>query len=283
MLGISKAQAAANRIIYLAKQEPTINSSAGHPQTLPKAETIFEFRDVRFTYPTRLDIEVLRGMNFEIKRGENICIVGRSGCGKSTIIQLLERFYDIDSGSLLVEGSPISSLDIEKFRSTLALVSQETILYQGTIRENLGLGVKGDVDDTTLISACQDANIHDFIISLPEGYETECGSRGLTLSGGQRQRIAIARALLRQPAVLLLDEATSALDPESQKLITDSLKKAAKGRTMISVSHHTEIMEQADRILVVENGVVIESGNFHDLLSSKGRFWEMQGELATDA
>ena len=277
-LGITKAQGAANRMLYLSQQQPIINSSK-HAPTLSPSDTLIEFRDVYFKYPKRLDVEVLCGLNLKIERGENICIVGPSGCGKSTIIQLLERFYDKTSGDLLIQGVPISDLDIETFRSTLGLVSQDTILYQGTIRENLNLGVSGEFDDEILIAACQDANIHDFIISLPEGYETQCGTRGLTLSGGQRQRIAIARALLRNPAILLLDEATSALDPESQKLIINSLEKATKGRTIISVSHHPEVMQHADRILVIEHGAVVESGKFQELLSRKKRFWEMQGDL----
>lgn len=281
---MTKAQGAANRMLYLNQQKPVISSSTGQcPTKLPTKEKEIEFHDVHFRYPARPDVEVLSGISFEIKRGENVCIVGPSGCGKSTIIQLLERFYDPISGEILVQGVQLPELDIKAFRATLGLVSQETVLYQGTIRENLCLGVDGDVDDKTLTSVCQDANIHDLIISLPEGYGTDCGSRGLALSGGQRQRIAIARALLRNPKILLLDEATSALDPESQKLIIDSLERAAKGRTLVSVSHHVEIMERADRILVIEKGRVVESGRFQELLDRKGRFWEMQREVMTDA
>jgi ATP-binding cassette subfamily B (MDR/TAP) protein 1 len=261
----------------MERKRAPINSSTGlDPLKLSEKEALIEFRDVRFRYPSRPDVEVLRGIDMKIHPGENICVVGPSGCGKSTIISLLERFYDISSGEIL------SNLDIHAFRSTLGLVSQETSLFQGTIRENLCLGVDGDIDDETLMSACKNANIHDFIASLPEGYATECGSRGLALSGGQRQRIAIARALLRNPRILLLDEATSALDPESQRLVIDALEKASTGRTMISLSHQVEVMKQADRIFVVEHGVIVESGSYDSLLSQRGRFSEMLGELVDD-
>lgn len=277
---INKAQGAANRMLYMQNKQAPINSSQGSdPQKLTEAESFIEFRDVHFRYPSRPNVEVLQGIDMKIRAGENVCIVGPSGCGKSTIISLLERFYDVTSGQILVNGTRISRLDINTFRVSLGLVSQETNLYQGTIRENLCLGVDGKVEDETLITACKDANIHDFIVSLPEGYGTECGHRGLALSGGQRQRIAIARALLRNPSILLLDEATSALDPESQNLVAEALEKASMGRTMVSVSHQVEIMKQADKIFMIENGTIVESGSYEGLLSQRGRFWEIRKEL----
>ena len=212
--------------------------------------------------------------------GENISIVGPSGSGKSTIISLLERFYKPTTGSILANGGDIHTQDIERYRRSLGLVSQETHLYQGSIRENLLLGVKEEeIDDELLFQTCQDSNIHDFIISLPEGYNTNIGPRGLSLSGGQRQRIAIARALLRNPDILLLDEATSALDPESQTLVMDALEKVGKGRTIISVTHHMEMVKRADKVLVIENGRLVESGTYEELVASQGRFCEMAGEL----
>jgi ATP-binding cassette subfamily B (MDR/TAP) protein 1 len=263
-------------------QKPLINSSTGtDPHTAPPTETAIEFKNVSFRYPTRPDIEVLRGLDLKVRKCEKICIVGPSGCGKSTIIALLERFYDITTGELLINGTPISSLDIKAYRSMLGLVPQETTLYQGTIRENLLLGVDGPVTEGQLDAACLDAKIYDFIVSLPEGYDTDCGPRGQAFSGGQRQRIAIARALLRNPEILLLDEATSALDPESENLVRDALDKAARGRTMISVTHQVEAMKNAERIFVMERGRVGEVGRFEELLGRKGRLWEMtlQGEL----
>lgn len=267
----------------MERKHAPINSSTGlDPQNLSEKEVVIELRNVHFRYPNRPGVEVLRGIDMKVHPGENICIVGPSGCGKSTIISLLERFYDISSGEVLISGTSISKLDIHAFRSTLGLVSQETSLFQGTIRENLCLGVDGDVDEETLIAACKDANIHDFIASLPDGYGTECGSRGLALSGGQRQRIAIARTLLRNPKILLLDEATSALDPESQRMVIDALEKASAGRTMISLSHQVEVMKHADKVFVIEHGVIVESGSYESLLSQRGRFSEMLGELVDD-
>lgn len=208
-----------------------------------------------------------------------MCIIGQSGCGKTTIISLLERFYDIISGSLLIHGIPISNLDIKSYRSSLGLVSQDIYLYQGTIRENLCMGISHPVKEETLISACHDANIHDFIASLPNGYETDCGPRGLAVSGGQRQRLAIARALLRDPEILLLDEATSALDPESQGLVNDSLRNVTKGRTMVHVTPQVDIMKTADVVFVLDKGRVVEWGRYDELVSRGGRILDLIGEI----
>jgi ATP-binding cassette, subfamily B (MDR/TAP), member 1 len=282
MEGLTKAHAAANRILYMKSKKPPINSSKGSDLREPcPSETVIEFQNVHFRYPTRPDVEVLRGLNLKVRKGKKICITGPSGCGKSTVLHLLERFYDVTSGEVLINGISISALEIKAFRSTLGLVAQDTILYQGTIHENIVLGMDREVDEKTIVAVCQDANIHDFIASLPEGYNTECGPRGLALSGGQRQRLAIARALLRNPDILLLDEATSALDPESQNLVLKALEKASKGRTIISVSHQTEVIKQADRVFVLEHGKAVESGSYDELISRRGRFWEIQGELIT--
>jgi ATP-binding cassette subfamily B (MDR/TAP) protein 1 len=254
-----------------------INSAKGlDPCYAPGAELVLELRDVHFRYPSRPEVEVLCGISFGIKMGENVCIVGSSGCGKSTIISLLERFYDITQGQILINGNNISSLDCKSYRSMLGLVSQETMLYQGTIRENLLLGIdETQINDHQLSEACSTANIYDFITSLPEGFETDCGQRGLALSGGQRQRIAIARTLLRDPKILLLDEATSALDSENEMLVRAAIEKAAHGRTTISVTHSREVMKAADRIIVLEKGIVMEEGTFEELMENHGPFWRM--------
>jgi len=238
------------------------------------------FQKVNFRYPSRLETTVLKDLSFVVMPGENISIVGPSGSGKSTIISLIERFYQPTTGNIMVNGRDIHNQDIEPYRRSLGLVSQETHLYQGSIRENLLLGVKEDeINDERLFQTCKDSNIHDFIISLPEGYNTNIGPRGLSLSGGQRQRIAIARALLRNPDILLLDEATSALDPESQTLVMEALEKVGKGRTTISVTHHMEMVKRADKVLVMDNGRLVESGTYEELVALKGRFWGMAGEL----
>jgi ATP-binding cassette subfamily B (MDR/TAP) protein 1 len=255
-----------------SKKEPSITTTPSTPAIV--------FQKVHFRYPTRPEVAVLKGLSFEVKNGENISIVGPSGSGKSTIISLLERFYEPTSGSIFTNGQNIRSQEVETYRASLSLVSQETHLYQGSIRNNILLGLKDkDVDEERLIQICKDSNIHDFIISLPEGYNTDIGPRGLSLSGGQRQRIAIARALLRKSEILLLDEATSALDPESQSLVMEALERVRKGRTIVNVTHHMEMVKRADKVLVIENGRVVESGTYEELVGFKGRFWEMAGEL----
>ncbi|KAK0609391.1 ABC multidrug transporter Mdr1 [Immersiella caudata] len=278
---LAKAKMALNRLFYLLESKPPINSTKGIDTTSLTAATkgggtAIEFRDISFSYPFRPEVPILQNLNLKIARGENVCLVGRSGCGKSTVISLVERFYDTTTGDILIDNTPLTLLDINKYRQKLALVSQETVLYQCTIRDNLLLGVAdaASLSDGDIETACRTANIHDFIISLPDGYETNCGPRGAALSGGQRQRIAIARALLRNPEVLLLDEATSALDAESKVLFREALEKAGKGRTTVAVAHHVEVMKAADRVILIEQGRVAEEGSFVDLVEKKGPFWE---------
>jgi ATP-binding cassette, subfamily B (MDR/TAP), member 1 len=285
-IGITKAQAAVNRMLYMKSRKPNVYSppqkelEMGLETPSATATPAITFHKVQFRYPTRPEVAVLKGLSFDVLQGENICIVGPSGSGKSTIIALLERFYEPTAGIIVANGKKIHNQDVEDYRSSLGLVSQETHLYQGSIRDNLLLGVKEkDVDDERLFQVCKDSNIHDFIVSLPESYNTNIGPRGLSLSGGQRQRIAIARALLRNPQILLLDEATSALDPESQTLVMEALERVGKGRTTISVTHHMEMVKRADKVLVIENGRVVESGTYEELVRMRGRFWEMAGEL----
>lgn len=277
MLDTTKAHAAANQILHLRKQKPPINSSTGIPIPSTVSDTVIEFKDVCFAYPTRPELNILRKLSFKIHRGQTIGIVGASGCGKTTVITLLERFYDITSGQILIHGQPLSSVDVKSYRSIVGLVSQDTTLYQGSIRENILLGIPNDddVSEETLVQACKDANIHTFISSLPEGYATEAGSRGLALSGGQRQRIAIARALVRNPSVLLLDEATSALDTQSEKVVQQALETATKGRTTVAVAHRLSTVRGADCIFLLDGGRVVEAGTHGELIKRRGRYWDM--------
>ncbi|KFY82786.1 hypothetical protein V498_08451 [Pseudogymnoascus sp. VKM F-4517 (FW-2822)] len=270
----TKAHAAANQILHLRAQQPPINSSTGAAPNPDSGETAIEFSNVRFSYPTRPDLPILRGLNMKIHQGQFVGIVGASGCGKTTVISLLERFYDIKSGDIRIHGQRLIDLDVHAHRATTGLVSQDTTLYQGSIKDNVLLGTSTE-DESKLIQACKDANIHDFIMSLPEGYDTDSGSRGLALSGGQRQRIAVARALIRDPKLLLLDEATSALDTESEEVVQRALETAAKGRTTVAVAHRLSTIRDADRIFVLDRGVVVEEGTHDELAKMKGRYWEM--------
>lgn len=281
-LALSKSQAAGNRILYLTSTTPTINSTKGvSPSETRSGEAAVRFEKVHFRYPSRAEVSVLRGVSFTAKPGESICLVGRSGCGKSTILSLVERFYDATKGAIVISGTDIKELDISQHRARMAFVGQETMLYQGTIRENLLLGVAdpGDVPQEDIERVCREASIHDFVSSLPQGYDTDIGPRGSSLSGGQRQRLAIARALLREPEILLLDEATSALDAENERMVGEAIAKAERGRTVLAATHHVEAMKRADRVLVMDKGMVVEEGSFEELSKREGGWlWRLRGE-----
>ena len=190
---------------------------------------------------------------------------------------LLERFYRLDSGSILINDHPVQSINLRSYRSMISLVSQETVLYRGTIKENILLGFHGNsqIAHDKVVQACQDANIHDFILTLPQGYDTMCGIRGLNLSGGQRQRLAIARALVRDPQILLLDEATSALDTENESLVQDALSKAMRNRLTITVAHRLSTIKNANCIYVLSNGRIHEYGDHDSLLQKRGLYYSM--------
>jgi len=274
---MGKAKHAAAELKKLFELRPEIDTWSNEGTVVDDIEGHIEFRDCHFRYPTRPQQPVLRGLDLTIKPGQYIALVGPSGCGKSTTIALLERFYDVLSGSILIDGQELSSLNINTYRNRIALVSQEPTLYKGTIRENILLGAPDEsaISEAQLIQACQRANIYDFIVSLPQGFATLCGSKGSMLSGGQKQRIAIARALLRDPRVLLLDEATSALDSESEQVVQAALDAAAKGRTTIAVAHRLSTIQRADVIYVFDQGRIAERGTHAELMRRKGRYCEL--------
>ncbi|KAF2488594.1 ATP-binding cassette transporter ABC4 [Lophium mytilinum] len=275
---ISKAKGAASMFKTLFDRKPTIDAWSQDGIKMHDMDGYVEFRDVHFRYPTRPNQPVLRGLNISVKPGQYVALVGGSGCGKSTTIQLLERFYDPLVGGVYVDGQNIANLNVNDYRKHIALVSQEPTLYQGTIKDNILLGAdtKGvEVPEHAIIKACQDANIYDFIMSLPEGFNTVCGNKGGLLSGGQKQRIAIARALLRDPKILLLDEATSALDSESEAVVQAALDAAAQGRTTIAVAHRLSTIQRADVIYVFDQGQVVEHGTHRELLGRRGRYFEL--------
>ena len=278
---VAQAFAAAKRIQAMRPQENSDNEIAlfdledcEGDEKIPLGVKI-ELKNIWFQYPTR-DVPVLKGLNMTIERGQFAAIVGPSGCGKTSIISLLERFYEIQKGKIMFHGTDIEKISLSKYRKSISLVAQEPSLFEGSIRENILLGVEdNDVLDETLHQVCREAEIHDFICSLPEGYGTSVGARGVALSGGQKQRIAIARALIRKPRVLLLDEATSNLDSETERSVQALFEKTAKGRTMVVVAHRLATVQNADVIFVVGDGVVIEKGNHAGLLRKRGIYHQM--------
>ncbi|KAI3925496.1 hypothetical protein MKX01_026408 [Papaver californicum] len=226
-----------------------------------------EIRDVHFAYPERPDVMIFKGFSIDIEAGKSTALVGQSGSGKSTIIGLIERFYDPSKGSVRIDGRDIRTYHLRCLRKYIALVSQEPTLFGGTIRENITYGLSSKVEESEIVEAARAANAHEFIAGLKDGYDTWCGDRGLQLSGGQKQRIAIARAILKNPAVLLLDEATSALDSQSEKVVQDALERVMVGRTSVVVAHRLSTIQNCDQIAVLEKGTVVEKGTHSSLLS----------------
>ncbi|CAI9100437.1 OLC1v1037546C1 [Oldenlandia corymbosa var. corymbosa] len=238
-----------------------INKMTGH----------IEMKKVEFAYPGRPEIRVLNGFSLEVKSGTSIGLVGKSGCGKSTVIALLERFYDVTRGCVKVDQVDIRLLDIEWYRKQIALVNQEPVIYSGSIRDNIVFG-KPDASENEVVDAARAANAHEFISSLKNGYDTECGERGVQLSGGQKQRIAIARAIIRNPTLLLLDEATSALDVQSEQVVQEALDRIMVGRTTIVVAHRLNTIKNLDSVAMVSDGKVIEHGTYGQLKNKRGAF-----------
>ena len=233
-----------------------------------------KLENVFFNYPQRPDAKILTGLSLNIPSGKTIALCGSSGCGKSTVIQLLQRFYEPLSGSIEYDGVNIKDLDLEWLRSNISLVSQEPILFSTSIRENIRLG-RLDATDAEIEEAARAANAHDFIQQCPDKYSTQVGERGSQLSGGQKQRIAIARAILKKPRILLLDEATSALDNESEKIVQEALDRVKHGRTTIVVAHRLSTIRNADLIVGLEGGQVKEMGAHEELMKLKGVYYEL--------
>jgi ATP-binding cassette subfamily B protein len=274
---VSQAAGAAERLAELLSIETKIKSPL-HPKKLPtppRGEIAFE--NVVFSYPLRPETSALKGVSFEAAKGERVAIVGPSGAGKTTIFALLLRFYDVDSGDVTVDGVNVSEADLTELRSRFAIVPQETELFADSVAANIAYGAAAATKDE-IEQAARAAFAHDFIVALPQGYATMLGERGVTLSAGQRQRIAIARAVLRNAPILLLDEATSALDAESETLVQRALDGIMKGRTTLVIAHRLATVTEADRILVVDKGRLVEEGTHRSLLG-KGGLYQRLAEL----
>nr|WP_225936929.1 ABC transporter transmembrane domain-containing protein [Myxococcus sp. RHSTA-1-4] len=263
-----RASGASDRVFELLDREPAI---APGGQSLPEVRGHVEFRDVHFAYPTRPDVPVLQGVNLELRPGEVVAVVGPSGAGKSTLASLLSRFYDPQGGAVLLDGHPLTSLDPHWLRRNIGMVAQEPQLFSCSIADNIRYG-RPDATDAQIEEAARAANAHAFIQRFPEGYQTQVGERGVQLSGGQKQRVAIARAVLKDPRLLILDEATSALDAESEHLVKDALERLMKGRTTLIIAHRLSTVANADRVLVLEGGHVIQSGTHAALMGQDGLY-----------
>jgi ABC-type multidrug transport system fused ATPase/permease subunit len=262
---IQKAIGATERVFDLIDEEPEVIEEKSTPQPIHGK---LSFKDLKFAYPTRPELTVLKGISFEAQEGESIAIVGPSGAGKSTIASLILRFYEPQEGQMLLDDTPASEFTLHDLRSQMAIVPQDILLFGGTIKENIAYG-KPEATDKEILEAAKKANAHDFIMSFPEQYKTIVGERGVQLSGGQRQRVAIARAVLKNPVILILDEATSSLDSESEKLVQDALEKLMKGRTSFVIAHRLSTIKNADQILVLEDGKIVEKGTHSVLLEDE--------------
>ncbi|XP_011684594.1 PREDICTED: multidrug resistance protein homolog 49 isoform X2 [Wasmannia auropunctata] len=276
------ARGSAAAVFRVIDRVPSIDSLSKEGRRLDTVNGEIEFRNVKFRYPARKDVQVLDALNLQINRGETVALVGESGCGKSTCLQLVQRLYDPLDGQVLLDGVDVSTLNVQWLRSHIGVVGQEPVLFDTTIRENIRYG-NDSITEEEMIKAAKEANAHDFISKLPEGYDSPVGERGSQMSGGQKQRIAIARALARNPAILLLDEATSALDVHSEAIVQRALDAAAKGRTTIIVSHRLSTIRDVDRIVCIKDGVVVEQGTHEELMALKKHYYGLQSAHAETA
>lgn len=261
---VQKTIGASERILEILEESSEVELDQTNLIRKPELDGTIEFKNVGFSYPSRPDIQVLKNIDLHVQKGEKIALVGYSGAGKSTIVQLLMRYYRNQQGHILVDGQPIDHYSITDYRSHMAVVPQEVMLFGGTIRENIEYGRPGATDQE-IVEAARKANAYDFITSFPEGFHTIVGERGVKLSGGQRQRIAIARAILKDPAILILDEATSSLDAESEKLVQDALDGLMENRTTIIIAHRLATIRNVDQIYVLQQGEIIEQGTHEEL------------------
>ncbi|XP_026751767.1 multidrug resistance protein homolog 49-like isoform X2 [Galleria mellonella] len=273
MEAMTSARASAGAIFAVLDRKPAIDSLSTEGDK-PELTGDLELKDVYFKYPARPDVQVLNGINLKLNRNETVALVGSSGCGKSTVLQLLQRMYDPETGSVTASGHDLRNINVRHLRNHIAVVGQEPVLFAGTIKDNIRMSNPTCTDEEIIVAAKQ-AYCHKFIEKLPEGYDTLIGERGAQLSGGQKQRIAIARALVRRPKILLLDEATSALDSHSEAKVQRALDAAAHGRTTVMVSHRLATVLNANRIIFIDKGEVVEEGTHEELIERKGRYYHL--------
>ncbi len=271
---VQKAIGATENLMDIIQQDTEVQLN--HGTRKDRLTGSISFEKVHFSYPQRSDVEVLKGISFDIKQNQTIALVGQSGSGKSTISNLLLQFYALSEGGITFDGIPAKDFELNALREQMAIVPQEVILFSGNIRENILFGNPAATEEQ-IIEAAKQANAWEFIDAFPNKLDTEVGDRGIQLSGGQKQRIAIARAILKNPTILILDEATSALDSESERLVQDALDKLMKGRTSVVIAHRLSTIRNADQILVLQSGVIEESGTHQSLMELKGLYADYVG------
>ena len=272
---IQEASASADRIFGVLDQPVEISES---PAAIDKQgfENSLKLNNVSFSYND--GTPVLQNIDLEIKKSEVVAVVGPSGAGKSTLVDLIFRFYDPTNGEILIDGTNLKEVKLSSLRNLMGMVQQETILFNDTIRNNILFGLE-NISDEELITVCKSANAYDFIEQTENGFDTVIGDRGIKLSGGQKQRISIARTLLRNPPILILDEATSSLDMESEKLVQNALETLMTNRTSIVIAHRLSTVKNADRIIVIENGIIVQSGTHDELIASPDGVYKKLYEL----
>lgn len=267
---VQKGLASAERIDKVLNAEVTIKD-VPNPKSITKFEKEIEYKNVSFAYREGETGWVLNDINLKIEKGKTIALVGQSGSGKTTLADMLPRFYDTTKGEILIDGVALKDAKINDVRALMGIVTQESILFNDTVFNNIAFGMEG-VTEAQVIEAAKIANAHEFISKMPQGYQTNIGDRGSKMSGGQRQRMSIARAVLKNPPILILDEATSALDTESERLVQDALSNLMKNRTSVVIAHRLSTIQHADEIIVMQKGVIIERGTHTQLLAQNGTY-----------
>ena len=268
---LQRAMASANRIFELLDVEPEIKDNPGAIE-MPKIKGEVKLNQVSFSYEE--GAEVLHGIDLTINPGQTVAIAGRTGAGKSSLTSLIARFYEVDKGSVTIDGHDVKSVTQESLRAQIGIVPQEPYLFSGTVKDNIKYG-RLDATQEEIIEAAKAAGVHDLVTRLGQGYDTQVGERGANLSAGQRQLVCLARAILANPPIMILDEATSNVDTNTERIMQDSLKRLSKGRTVIVIAHRLSTVTHADRIIILEHGNIIESGNHQELMAKQGVYYQM--------